>query len=159
MKITILTVGKIKEKFYADAISEYSKRLSRYCKLEVVQVADEKTAEDCTENEIEIIKQKEADRLLKHMSEDAYVITLEINGNAIDSIELANKINKLGISGTSHIIFVIGGSLGLHKSVSDRADYKLSFSKMTFPHQLMRVILLEQIYRSYRIIHNQPYHK
>lgn len=159
MKITILTVGKIKEKFYTEAINEYSKRLSRYCKLEIVQVADEKTAENCSENEADIVKQKEAERLLKHIPEDAYVITLEINGKNLDSVELAEKINRLGISGTSHIVFVIGGSLGLHKSVSDRADFKLSFSRMTFPHQLMRVILLEQIYRSYRIINNQPYHK
>jgi 23S rRNA (pseudouridine1915-N3)-methyltransferase len=159
MKITILTVGKIKEKFYTDAINEYAKRLSRYCKLEIVQVADEKTNENATENEMELIKRKEGDRLLKYIPEEAYVITLEIQGKSIDSVELAEKINQLGIGGTSHIIFVIGGSLGIHKAVSDRANYKLSFSKMTFPHQLMRVILLEQIYRSYRIIHNQPYHK
>lgn len=159
MKITILAVGKIKEKFYTEAVNEYSKRLSRYCKLEVIQVADEKTAENSTDNEMDIVKQKEAERLLKHIPEDAYVITLEINGKALDSVELAEKINKLGVTGTSHIIFVIGGSLGLYKSVSDRADFKLSFSKMTFPHQLMRVILLEQIYRSYRIINHQPYHK
>lgn len=159
MKITILTVGKIKEKFYTEAINEYSKRLSRYCKLEIIQVADEKTSENSSETEMDIIKQKEAERLLKNIPEDAYMITLEINGKSLDSVELADKINKLGISGTSHIIFVIGGSLGLHDSVSKRADYKLSFSKMTFPHQLMRVILLEQVYRSYRIINNQPYHK
>lgn len=159
MKVTILTVGKIKEKFYTDAINEYVKRLSRYCRLEIVQVADEKTSENSTENEMDIIKQKEGDRLLKYISDDAYVITLEIEGKMLDSVELADKINKLGVAGTSHIIFVIGGSLGLHKMVSQRADFKLSFSKMTFPHQLMRVILLEQIYRSYRIINKQPYHK
>lgn len=159
MKITILTVGKIKEKFYTDAIAEYSKRLSRYCRLEIVQVADEKTTENSTDTEIEIVKKKEAERLMVKIPDDAYVITLEINGKQLDSVELSDKINKLGISGTSHIIFVIGGSLGLHKSVSDRANYKLSFSKMTFPHQLMRVILLEQIYRSYRIINHEPYHK
>lgn len=159
MKITILTVGKIKEKFYTEAINEYSKRLSRYCKLDVVQVADEKTAENCSDNEINIVKQKEAERLLKYIPDDAYVITLEINGKNLDSVELANKIDELGITGTSHIIFVIGGSLGLHQSVSNRANFKLSFSRMTFPHQLMRVVLLEQIYRSYRIINNQPYHK
>lgn len=159
MKITILTVGKIKEKFYTDAINEYSKRLSRYCKLDIIQVADEKTNENSTENEMDIIKQKESERLLKHILEEAYVITLEINGKMLDSVELADKINSLGVSGTSHIIFVIGGSLGLHKTVSQRADFQLSFSKMTFPHQLMRVILLEQIYRSYRIISGQPYHK
>lgn len=159
MKITVIAVGKIKEKFYFQAIDEYSKRLSRYCRLELIQVADEKTAENSTEIEMDLIKLKEADRILKRIPDDAYVITLEILGNMLDSVELSQKINGLGISGTSHIVFVIGGSLGLHHSVSDRADYKLSFSKMTYPHQLMRVILLEQIYRSYRIIHNEPYHK
>lgn len=159
VKITVLAVGKIKEKFYMDAIQEYSKRLSRYCKLEIIQVADEKTAENCSEIEMDIVKKKEAERILKHIPEEAYVITLEILGKQLDSVELANKINKLGIQGTSHIVFVIGGSLGLHQFVSDRGDFKLSFSKMTFPHQLMRVILLEQVYRSYRIINNQPYHK
>lgn len=159
MKITILSVGKIKEKFYTEAVNEYTKRLSRYCKLEIVQVADEKTTENSTENEMDIVKQKEAERLLKYISEEAYVITLEIKGKDLDSVELAEKIEQLGIRGVSHIIFVIGGSLGLHQSISKRADLKLSFSKMTFPHQLMRVILLEQIYRSYRIINNQPYHK
>lgn len=159
MKITILAVGKIKEKFYIQAVEEYAKRLSRYCKLEIVQVADEKTTENSTETEINLIKQKEAERILKRIPDDAYVITLEIQGKMLDSVELSGKINMLGISGTSHIVFVIGGSLGLHQSVSDRADFKLSFSKMTYPHQLMRVILLEQIYRSYRIINNEPYHK
>ena len=159
MKITILSVGKIKEKFYTEAINEYSKRLSRYCKLEIVQVADEKTAENCSDAEADMVKKKEGDRLLSKIPEDAYVITLEINGKQIDSVELAEKINQLGISGKSHIAFIIGGSLGLHKSVSDRADYKLSFSKMTFPHQLFRVMLLEQIYRAFRIMKNEPYHK
>lgn len=159
MKITVIAVGKIKEKFYIQAIEEYAKRLSRYCKLEIIQVADEKTAENSTETERNQIKQKEADRILKRISEDAYVISLEIEGRMLDSVELSHKLNTLGISGTSHIAFVIGGSLGLHSTVSDRADFKLSFSKMTYPHQLMRVILLEQIYRSYRIINNEPYHK
>lgn len=159
MKIIILTVGKIKEKFYTEAVNEYLKRLSRYCKAEVVQVADEKTVENCSETEADMVKEKEGNRILAKIPDDAYVITLEINGKQLDSLELAGKINRLGINGKSHIVFVIGGSLGLHKKVSDRSDYKLSFSKMTFPHQLMRVILLEQIYRSYRIINNQPYHK
>ena len=149
MKITVLTVGKIKEKFYTAAIDEYSKRLSRYCKLNIIQVADEKTIENSTEKEMDIIKAKEGERILKNIPDDAFVITLEINGKMLDSEELADKINKLGI----------GGSLGLHQDVSKRANFKLSFSKMTFPHQLMRVILLEQIYRSYRIINNEPYHK
>ncbi|MFR2128204.1 MAG: 23S rRNA (pseudouridine(1915)-N(3))-methyltransferase RlmH [Eubacterium ventriosum] len=159
MKITVLTVGKIKEKFYTAAIDEYSKRLSRYCKLNIIQVADEKTIENSTEKEMDIIKAKEGERILKNIPDDAFVITLEINGKMLDSEELADKINKLGIMGESHIVFVIGGSLGLHQDVSKRANIKLSFSKMTFPHQLMRVILLEQIYRSYRIINNEPYHK
>ena len=159
MKITVLTVGKIKEKFYTAAIDEYSKRLSRYCKLNIIQVADEKTIENSTEKEMDIIKAKEGERILKNIPDDAFVITLEINGKMLDSEELADKINKLGIMGESHIVFVIGGSLGLHQDVSKRANFELSFSKMTFPHQLMRVILLEQIYRSYRIINNEPYHK
>ncbi len=159
MKITILAVGKIKEKFYTEAVNEYMKRLSRYCKLEILQVIDEKTAENSSAVEMEIVKEKEAERLLKKIPESAYVIALEIHGKELDSPALAEKINALGISGISHIVFVIGGSLGLHKSVSARADYSLSFSKMTFPHQLMRVILLEQLYRSYRIINGEPYHK
>ena len=159
MRITIVTVGKIKEKFYVEAVNEYSKRLSKYCKLDIIQVSDEKTTENSSETEMDIIKQKEADRILKNIPENAYVITLEILGKQLDSVQLAKKIDELGICGQSHIVFVIGGSLGLHQSVSDRADYKLSFSKMTFPHQLMRVVLLEQIYRSYRIINNEPYHK
>lgn len=159
MKITVLTVGKIKEKFYTEAINEYNKRLSRYCKLNIVQVQDEKTNENCSDTEADIVKEKEGGRLMKCIPDDAYVISLEILGKQLDSVQLADKINNLGIQGKSHIIFIIGGSLGLHKSISDRADFKLSFSNMTFPHQLMRVILLEQIYRSYRIINNQPYHK
>lgn len=159
MKITILCVGKVKEKFYRDAIDEFSKRLSRYCKLEVIEVNDEKTDEQASENEIRLIKEKEGERLLKNIKEEAYVITLCIDGKQLDSEELSEKIEKLGIQGNSHIYFVIGGSLGLADAVINRADYKLSFSKMTFPHQLMRVILLEQIYRSYRIMNNEPYHK
>lgn len=159
MKISLITVGKIKEKFYRDAIDEYAKRLSAYCKLEIIQVADEKTAENSSETEMNIIKEKEAERILKNIPDQAYVISLEILGKELDSVELSKKIEDLGVHGTSHIIFVIGGSLGLHSSVSKRADYHLSFSKMTFPHQLMRVILLEQIYRSYRIMHHEPYHK
>lgn len=159
MKISLITVGKIKEKYFLDAIAEYSKRLSRYCKLNIIEVADEKTQENSTEAEINLVTKAEAERIFKHIPDNAYVITLEILGKQLDSVELANKIKTLGINGQSHIVFIIGGSLGLHKSVCDRADFKLSFSKMTFPHQLMRVVLLEQIYRSYRIINNEPYHK
>lgn len=159
MKITVLCVGKVKEKFYREAIDEFSKRLSRYCKLEIVEVADEKTQEQASEVEIRLIKEKEGERILKNIKDDAYVITLCIDGKQLDSEELSQKIEALGIQGVSHIYFVIGGSLGLADEVIKRADYKLSFSKMTFPHQLMRVILLEQVYRGYRIMNNEPYHK
>lgn len=159
MKITLITVGKIKEKYLRDAIAEYSKRLSRYCKLEIIEVADEKTPDHASDVMGNTIRDKEAERIMKYVKEDAYVITLEINGKLISSEELSAKINQLGIQGTSHIIFIIGGSIGLGKEVLARSDYALSFSKMTFPHQLMRVILLEQIYRSYRIINGEPYHK
>ena len=159
MKITLITVGKIKEKYLKDAIAEYSKRLSRYCKLEIVEVADEKTPDNASETVEDAIRDKEGERILKYVKEDAYVITLEIAGKMLTSEEMAEKIEKLGVQGTSHIIFIIGGSIGLGREILKRSDYALSFSKMTFPHQLMRVILLEQIYRSYRIMNHEPYHK
>ena len=159
MKITILTVGKIKEKYLRDAIAEYSKRLSRYAKLEIIEVADEKTPDNASETVETNIKNKEAERLLKYIRDDAYLITLEIKGKQLTSEELAQKIDTLGVQGTSNIIFVIGGSLGLGEEVLKRSNYALSFSKMTFPHQLMRVILLEQIYRSYQILSGTKYHK
>lgn len=159
MKITIIAVGKIKEKYYRDAVTEYAKRLSRYCKLEIIEVEDEKTPDGAGAAKEEQIKEKEAERILKHIKEDAYVITLEIAGKIYDSVEFARNLASLGVQGNSHIQFVIGGSLGLHEKVCKRADMALSFSRMTFPHQLMRVILLEQIYRSYRIVKGEPYHK
>lgn len=159
MKITLATVGKIKEKYLEDAVGEYSKRLSRYCKLEILQVPDEKTPDNASEALEFQIKEKEGDRLLTQIREDAYVIALAIDGKMLDSEQLAEKIGQLGVNGVSQIVFVIGGSLGLSKKVLERANYTLSFSKMTFPHQLMRVILLEQVYRSYRILNHQPYHK
>ena len=159
MKITILAVGKVKESYFRDGIAEYLKRLSKYAKMEVIEVNDEKTPDNASEKEELLIKQKEGERLLKSMKEDAYTIALAIDGKKLDSVALAEKINQLGVSGNSHIQFVIGGSLGLADEVLKKADMKLSFSDMTFPHQLMRLILCEQIYRSYRIIHNQPYHK
>ncbi len=159
MKITVVTVGKIKENYLRDAISEYTKRLSKYCKLEIIEVADEKTPDHASQLVEDNIRSKEAERILKYIKEDAFVITLEIDGKQLSSEELADKIEMLGIQGTSHIMFVIGGSIGLGKEVLQRSDYALSFSKMTFPHQLMRVILLEQLYRSYRIINGEPYHK
>lgn len=159
MKITLITVGKIKEKYLKDAIAEYSKRLSRYCKLEIVEVADEKTPDNASDTVEDAIRDKEGERILKYIKEDAYVITLEIAGKMLTSEAMAGKIEKLGVQGTSHIIFIIGGSIGLGREILKRSDYALSFSKMTFPHQLMRVILLEQIYRSYRIMNHEPYHK
>lgn len=159
MKISIICVGKIKEKYFALAVEEYTKRLRLYCKLEIIELADEKTPDRASEAEELQIKAKEGERILKSIKEDAYVIALAIEGDMLDSPKLAEKIEVLGVKGISHISFVIGGSLGLDKEVLAKADYKLSFSKMTFPHQMMRVILLEQIYRSYRIIQGAPYHK
>ena len=159
MKITIVSVGKVKEKFYRDAIQEYEKRLSRYCKFQIVEVTDEKTPDKASETEENQIKEKEAERILSNIKDDAFVITLEINGKKLDSVSFANLLEQKGIHGVSHIQFVIGGSLGLHKKVLQRSNYALSFSDMTFPHQLMRVILSEQIYRAYRIISGEPYHK
>lgn len=159
MKITVIAVGKIKEKYLKDAILEYSKRLSKYCKLEIVEVADEKTPDNASDAVEEGIRAKEAERILKHVRDGAYIVTLEIQGKQLTSEGFAEKIEMLGIQGKSHIIFIIGGSIGLGKDVLNKSDYALSFSKMTFPHQLMRVILLEQIYRGYRIINGEPYHK
>lgn len=159
MRITVIAVGKIKEKFYREAVAEYEKRLSRYCKLEIIQVEDEKTPDKAGEALETEIKRKEAERIMKHIREEAYVVTLEIQGRMYDSEEFAGGIEKLATQGTSHIQFIIGGSLGLHEEICKKADRAVSFSKMTYPHQLMRVILLEQIYRAYRIINGEPYHK
>lgn len=159
MKIFIISVGKIKEKFYRDAITEYSKRLSKYCKLEIVEVDDEKTPDNCSEKvNLDILK-KEGERIRSHIPEGAYVISLAIEGKRLDSVTFAEKINKLGIEGKSKIVLIIGGSLGIDSDIKNKSDMLLSFSDMTFPHQLMRVVLLEQIYRAYRIINNEPYHK
>lgn len=159
MNITILTIGKIKEKFYKDAIGEYAKRLTRYCKLKIIEVSDEKTPAKSSPLEDEQIKQKEAERLEKYITEDMFLIALTIDGKKMSSEQFSEKISDLGLHGTSEIAFVIGGSLGLAGTLQKRADLKLSFSDMTFPHQLMRVILLEQIYRAYRITNGEPYHK
>lgn len=159
MQYTILCVGKIKEKFYAEAVQEYKKRLSKYATVTVMEVPDEKTPDQASAAVEDRIKEKEAERLLRHMKDSMYVIALDLKGTAYDSVQFSEHIAGRMLNGNSHIAFVIGGSLGLHKSVTDRADEKLSFSKMTFPHQLMRVILLEQIYRAHRIMNHEPYHK
>lgn len=159
MKITILAVGKIKEKFYTDAISEYKKRLGTYCRFEVIEVADEKTNEHASQAEDIEVKEKEGLRILKALQEQSYCIVLAIQGKKMDSVTFAQKLEQLGVTGNSHITFVIGGSLGVSQTVLNRADALLSFSDMTFPHQLMRVILTEQIYRAFRIQNHHPYHK
>lgn len=159
MKITLIAVGKIKERYFEDAIREYSKRLSRYCRLEIIQVADEKTPDGAIEALEEQIKEKEGRRILDQIREGAYVIALAVEGKQLDSLELAARMERLAVEGKSQLVFLIGGSLGLSKEVMRRADFALSFSAMTFPHQLMRVILLEQIYRSFRIRAGEPYHK
>ncbi|KEH99389.1 hypothetical protein Z962_00325 [Clostridium botulinum C/D str. BKT12695] len=159
MNITIICVGKLKEKYLKLAIDEYSKRLSRYCKLNFIELNDEKTPDNASEKDELIIKQKEGSKILAHIKENMYVIALDIKGKMVSSEDLADLVDNLGITGKSNIALVIGGSLGLAKEVLDRANYKLSFSKMTFPHQLMRVILLEQIYRAYKINTGEPYHK
>lgn len=159
MKITLVTVGKIKEKYFTMAIEEYAKRLGRYCKLEIIELPDEKTPDNASEAVNMQIKEKEGERILLALPDSAYVIALAIEGKMLDSVEVSEKISKLTVDGYSNIAFIIGGSLGLHQRVLKRADYLLSFSRMTFPHQLMRVILLEQIYRAFRIANNEPYHK
>lgn len=159
MKITLITVGKIKERYLRDAIEEYAKRLQKYVKLEIVEVADEKTPDGASLALEEQIRSKEGERILKHLKDGAYVVTLEIGGRMMDSVEFAQWIDQSGVRGVSHIQFVIGGSLGLAPEICARSNLALSFSKMTFPHQLMRVILLEQIYRGCRINSGEPYHK
>lgn len=155
----MLAVGKIKEKYLTQGIAEYAKRLGRYCKLDILEVPDEKTPDKASDAAEEQIRAVEGARLLKQIRDDAFVIALAIDGEMLDSVALSEKLARLAVSGKSHLVFVIGGSLGLSAEVLRRADYKLSFSKMTFPHQLMRMILLEQLYRSYRIQMNEPYHK
>lgn len=159
MNISIITVGKLKEKYLKEAVSEYSKRLSKYCKLEIIEVPDEKAPETMSRAEEEAVKQKEGQAILKHVKNDTYVVALAIDGKMLSSESFSEFINDLGIRGKSNIAFIIGGSLGLSEEVLRRADYKLSFSPMTFPHQLMRVILLEQIYRGFKIMRGEVYHK
>ncbi len=159
IKISIVSVGKIKEKYIKLGIDEFSKRLSKYCKLEIIEVSDEKAPENLSNKEIMMIKNKEGFSILSKIKDGAYIIALDIQGRSISSEDLADNLERLSIMGKSQLYFVIGGSLGLSEEVLSRADMKLSFSKMTFPHQLMRLILLEQVYRAFRINSGQPYHK
>ncbi|KRF47383.1 50S rRNA methyltransferase [Bacillus sp. Soil531] len=159
MNISIITIGKLKEKYLKQGIQEYLKRLSSYAKVEIIELADEKAPENLSESEMEQVKQKEGERILAKISDDTHVIALAINAKQKSSEELAKEIDSLATYGKSKIAFVIGGSLGLSSEVMKRSNAALSFSKMTFPHQLMRLVLVEQIYRAFRIIRNEPYHK
>jgi 23S rRNA (pseudouridine1915-N3)-methyltransferase len=159
MNISIISVGKLKEKYLKEAIDEYSKRLTRYCKLDIIEVPDEKTPDNSSEKEELLIKDKEGLNILRHIKDNMFVVTLDLKGKMLSSEELSHFIKQSGIKGNSNLAFIIGGSLGLSKEVLKRANFSLCFSKMTFPHQLMRVILLEQIYRGFRIINGEPYHK
>lgn len=159
MKIDIICVGKLKEKYWASAIEEYTKRLLKYCKLEIIEVPDEKAPENLSARQEIQVKEKEGEAILKKLKDEAYTIALAIEGKMYTSTDLARHIENLSIQGKSHIAFIIGGSLGLSDQVLNRANEKLSFSPLTFPHQLARVMLLEQVYRSFRIIKGEPYHK
>ena len=159
MNITVIAVGKLKEKYLKQAIDEYAKRLSRYCKLDIIELQDEKTPDNASEKEELIIKEKEGKAILSKIKDNAYAVAMDLKGKQITSEELASFISNCGVMGNSNIVFAIGGSLGLSDEVIKRANYKLCFSKMTFPHQLFRVMLLEQVYRGFRIINNEPYHK
>lgn len=150
--IKVICVGKIKEKFYRDAVDEYLKRLSKYTKLQIIEIDDF----DCQTSEMTISKEKEL--IQRHINIKDYIITLEIDGKKLDSVELSKKIEQTLIN-NSNITFIIGGSYGLHHEIKKISNYSLSFSDLTFPHQLFRVILLEQIYRSFKIINNESYHK
>lgn len=154
-----MSVGKIKERYLTEGIGEYAKRLGRYCRLSFVQVADERTPDKASQALNQQIRRTEGERLLRHIREQDYVIALAIEGRMLDSPQLSKKLEGLAVAGVSSVTFVIGGSLGLSPEVLSRADLQLSFSKLTFPHQLMQMILLEQIYRAYRIMNNEPYHK
>lgn len=159
MKYTVLCVGKLKERYWREAVAEYQKRLSAYVSFEMIETPDEKAPEKLSAAQAAQVKEKEAQRLLKYVGDQTFLITLEIGGKAMSSEALSAFLQELPLRGKSQVAFAIGGSLGLGEAILARSDYRLSFSPMTFPHQLMRVILLEQIYRSYRIIQGEPYHK
>ena len=159
MKIQVICIGKLKEKYWTDAVNEYSKRLSRFCDLEITELKETKLPDKASEAQEQAVIEDEGKTILKHVKDGSYVISLEILGKNLTSVELAEKMEELPLMGKSHVTFIIGGSLGLSKDVSKRADFKLSFSKMTFPHQMMRVIRVEQVYRAFKINKNEAYHK
>ena len=159
MNITIIAVGKLKEKYLEHAIDEYKKRLGRYCKLDIIEVPDEKTPDNASEKEEDQIRDREGKRIMSKIRDNAFVIAMDLKGKSLSSVEFSELLDNCGTYGNSNIMFVIGGSLGISEEVLKRADYKLCFSKMTFPHQLFRVMLMEQIYRGFRISNGEPYHK
>lgn len=159
MNITVICIGKLKEKYWTAAIDEYSKRLKGYCNLDIIELKEARLPDKAGPAEELAVKEAEGEEILKKVKDNQYVITLEVKGKMLSSEKLAEKIETLGIDGQSNVVFVIGGSLGLSAAVSKRANYKLSFSEMTFPHQMMRVILLEQVYRAFKINRNEAYHK
>lgn len=159
MNITIVSVGKIKEKYINLGINEFTKRLSKYCKLKLIEVSDEKAPENLSETEMDNIRRKEGEKILSKINDNSFVITLCIDGKQLSSEELSEKIDNLALTGNSNVTFIIGGSIGLSREVINKSNFKLSFSKMTFPHQLMKLILLEQVYRAFRISRGEPYHK
>lgn len=159
LHIDVICIGKIKELFFREAIQEYSKRLSKYCILNILELADEKIPLTLNENNINIIKQKESNKILSHIKKGSYVICLDLTGKEYTSEELANTINSLSISSITNITFIIGGSLGMSKELLNSSDLKICFSKLTFPHQLIRVFLLEQLFRSFKIINGETYHR
>ena len=159
MNISVICVGSLKEKFFKEAAAEYIKRLSRFCHLKVIEVKDERIPENSSIKEELLVKEAEGLKIMKYLPSSSFVVALDLNGTMLSSIELSSFISNLGLKGKSSIVFIIGGSLGLSNTILVRADYKLCFSKMTFPHQLMRIFLLEQIYRSYKIQNGETYHK
>lgn len=159
MNITIISVGKLKEKYLRQGVEEYMKRLKAYAKVNIIEVPDERAPENLSESEATAVKIKEGERILKHIGQNMHVITLEIDGKMLTSEQLSKELDTLALHGKSRVAFVIGGSIGLSDAVLQRSNMALSFSKMTFPHQLMRMILLEQIYRGFKIMRGEPYHK
>ncbi|MBS4025064.1 MAG: 23S rRNA (pseudouridine(1915)-N(3))-methyltransferase RlmH [Clostridia bacterium] len=159
MRIHLVAVGRLKEKYLREGISEYAKRLSGYCSLEITEVPDEQAPEKMSSAQEEQVKNREGERILRNVKEDSFVIALDIQGKMLSSDELSDKLASLALCGKSHVTLIIGGSLGLSTVVLARANFSLSFSPMTFPHQLMRLILLEQLYRAFKINRGEPYHK
>ncbi len=159
MKISVIAVGKIKEKYLKEGIAEYAKRLSRFCELQIIEVDDEQAADSLSQAQEEIVRKKEGERLLKKLKENSIIVVLDVKGIKLDSEAFAGKLSSYFVSGSSHITFIIGGSTGLHNDVLSKASLRLSMSNMTFPHQLVRLILLEQVYRGFKIINGETYHK